>query len=66
MEPTKLSSKARKAIERIRVLRKSLPVSMLATAEKRVYTELSVADASDAALFLYEEDHRAAHTQEAQ
>ena len=66
MESTKLSSKARKAVERITVLRKSLPVSMLATAEKRVYAQSSVADASDAALFLYEEDHRAINTREAQ
>jgi len=65
MEPTKRSSKARKAIERIQALRKSLPVSML-PAERRVYAQLSVADASDAALFLYEEEHEAINTWEAQ
>jgi len=64
MEPTKLSSKAREAVERIQALRKALPASMLPTAERKIYSQLSVADASDAALFLHEEDRKATSQEE--
>jgi hypothetical protein len=55
MKYEQLSKQSRDIVNRILHLRSSLPQSMLAKAEKRTYSQYSVADASDAALYLYEQ-----------
>lgn len=53
---TTLSRRAQCVVDKIHIIRKALPPTMLHLAEQRLLGQLNVADATNAALYLAEEN----------